>query len=389
MKKLILTFAIILTIVIANSQSKNVNNAFNYLKKNKIAEAKIAIDEASEHVDTKDQAKVWFYKGNIYLAIYSSKDPKIKSLDNDALEKAYEFYNKAITIDQEVFNGNLDIKTPFEGLQSCAIGFYNKGILEYNKDSLHLSYNYFIKSFSINKDYNALYFAGLTAYYSKPPRTEVAKGHFIELSKAKFQNENLYKLLTTIYILEKDTVKAFNTVENAEKLFADSMSTMLLKFSTLSWAGKPNEAYDIINKLKLKAPNDYKNHFNIGALLSDIGNFEESEKAYLKSLELNPKIDENFDAYFNIGVLYFNKFVEIKKESDKLDYSIKSNQDKMQKLETESKVFLDKALPYVEKCFEFNKNDYNTLVMLKQIYANKNMNAKAKEINEMMLKLKK
>ena len=70
MKKIKLLLVIIVIASTVSAQNSAVNNAFNYLRKGKIANAKDAIDAASEHPDTKDLAKTWFYKGNIYLYCY-------------------------------------------------------------------------------------------------------------------------------------------------------------------------------------------------------------------------------------------------------------------------------------------------------------------------------
>jgi hypothetical protein len=47
------------------------------------------------------------------------------------------------------------------------------------------------------------------------------------------------------------------------------------------------------------------------------------------------------------------------------------------------------ALPYLEKAYELDPNDYNTLLSLKQLYAKTNQTDKYKVINEKLKALNK
>ncbi len=382
MKKLLLVLTLALTVNLVKAQNSNVNNAFRYLQKGDFEEAKTAIDLASEHPDTKDLAKVWFYRGNIYLEIARSKDPQINALDTDALNKAYQFYIKALEIDKEISNENLYVlKSPAEGISFCANIYYNNGIVIYQKGDYETAYQLFEKTNSIKPDANSIFMAGLSAYYCKPPKLKEAKKSFNDLVKKSYQSESIYEYLALIYKDEKDTNKAINIVNVGEKAFPDSTKTMINKFNIYIWAGKTTEAFAILAKIKDKDPKNPIIHYNIGTAMGDNGNFIEAEKAYLTAIELKP---DYIDAYYNLGALYFNKFVDIKKDAEKIKPEKQEDFDKMDKLDKEAKVFLTKSRPYVEKCYEMNNKDKNTLLMLKQIYSNLGDNPKAKEISDIL-----
>ncbi|NLO50891.1 MAG: hypothetical protein GX103_07000 [Bacteroidales bacterium] len=63
-------FAVLLITVMAFSgvyaQSNNVVASFNYLNRGKLDKAKEAIDKAAVHSKTMNDAKTWFYYGNVY-----------------------------------------------------------------------------------------------------------------------------------------------------------------------------------------------------------------------------------------------------------------------------------------------------------------------------------
>jgi TPR repeat protein len=91
--------------------------------------------------------------------------------------------------------------------------------------------------------------------------------------------------------------------------------------------------------------------------------FNESEKAYLKALEMKA---EYFDAAFNLGALYFNRGVK------QNDYANTITDNK--KYEVEAKKaddIFNKSLPWLEKAEKIGSEEpatmkelYNTLAML-------------------------
>ncbi|CAN5186976.1 hypothetical protein BH09BAC5_BH09BAC5_17590 [soil metagenome] len=73
----ILVLSISLGLVKLQAQKNEVTNAWsamNSYNKEKdadyLARAKVAIDKATVHPDTKDESKTWLYRGQIYLLMY-------------------------------------------------------------------------------------------------------------------------------------------------------------------------------------------------------------------------------------------------------------------------------------------------------------------------------
>lgn len=390
MKKMSLLLAFCLLTAMVSAQNKRVIDAFNNLRKGNIEKAKIAIDEASEDSETKEWAKTWFYRGNIYLAISASTDIEVSALDSNALEKAYEYYQKSITIDKEVSNDMLAVATPYDGIKIIAVEWARKGELAYNKGDYFTAFKCYSKSNSYNPDKIASYMAGICGYYYEsnrnPKRDTISvrtetKDLLNGLIKKNFPNEKIYECLANLYMTENDTIKAINVANNAEKQFADSTNTLILKCNVLFWAGKNDEATVVLQKLQTKAPLNPFVQFNIGTILEK-SSFTEAEKAYQKALELKP---DYFDAKFNLGALYFNKFVELKKKASKLKVDQQAEYDA---LIAEANSYIAKAKPIVEECFQINGQDFNTVFMLKQIYANTKEEEKRKQMDEILKNLK-
>ncbi|MEJ6749209.1 MAG: hypothetical protein QNK60_04705, partial [Flavobacteriales bacterium] len=68
-KKIILSLLISSFTLVAFSQSKNVQNAFNSFRQENFAEAKYFIDLAANNESTANDAKMWNYRAKIYLEI--------------------------------------------------------------------------------------------------------------------------------------------------------------------------------------------------------------------------------------------------------------------------------------------------------------------------------
>lgn len=389
MKKLAIVITILALYVSGYAQSSKINNAFQDYRRGKIAKALEAIEEAAVHPETKDQARTWFYRGNIYYKIAASTDPAINTLKENALDTAYASYQKAITIDGEISNDMLDISSPIIGSQYCAALYFNRGLASYQNQKFPEAFADFDKTNRIKTDNGAMYMAALAAMYMEKfkPQTEKknyksAKQYFNGLISAKYNEPNIYIFLSDIYKDENDTTKAINTINNGEKVFADTSRIMIQKFNIFLWAGQTKVALELLQKIKDKEPNNPIVYFNIGTVLNDIGNFEEAVKAYERAIELKP---DYFEALFNFGTVYFNKFIKIKEAADKLPVDQQSQYDEMIK---EANSFLVKARPYLEKCRTMNDKDYDTLYMLKQVYTRMNELDKAKEVDAKMKEIK-
>jgi len=391
MRKITLMFATLLFVGAVNAQKTAVVNAFNNLRKGKIEKAKEYIDEASENDDTKGDAKTWFYKGNIYLAIAANPDEAITALDTDALSKSYEYFQKAISMDKEVSNDMLNISNPFDGIKIIAVEWSRKGQIAFEQKDYYKAFKSYEKSNQYNNDDIAAYMAGISGYnyeQTRDPKKDTisllkeTKSCLRELTKKGYKNENIYSLLTTLYMNENDTVKSISTAKKGLELFPDSINSLLLSCNVFYWANKPAEASVSLEKVKNLAPKNPEVFQKIGFMLEKT-NFDEAEKAYKTAIDLKPDF---FDAVFNLGALYFNKFVEIKKKASNMKSDQQAEYDSLMLV---SKKYLDLARPIVEKCYQMEPKDYGTVFMLKQIYANAKELDKAKQMDEILKTLPK
>lgn len=373
MKKLFLliaTFYISFTLI---GQPINVQSAFNYMKKGQLDKAKEAIDAAIIHEKTMNDPKTWFYKGNIYLDIHLSKEDKYKKLENNALQIAYNAFQKSVELDKEKeYLDQVKVR-----LYICGEQFYNLGVTLFNEKDFENAIIAFEKTAKVNnifgvQDSLATFNAALSAQLGGI--NAKAKENYLKLVRMNYRNPQIYSALSDIYKAENDTTQALKIVQQGRAKFPDDYNLIITETNIYLAKGETEKAQQNLQLAVEKNPTNENLYFAIGANYDVLGNFEEAEKAYLKALELKPAY---FDAIYNLGALYFNKGVSIFEKADKITDQKLYDAEKLKFEE-----MWNKALPYLEKAHELDQKDRNTMISLSQLYARMKQYDKAKLIKE-------
>jgi len=191
MKKILLfiaTFYISFSLI---GQPIQVQSAFNYMKKGLLDKAKEAIDAAILHEKTMNDPKTWFYKGNIYLDIHLSQELKYKKLEKNALQIAYDAFQKSIELDEKKeYIDQVRIR-----LYICGEQFYNLGVSLFNEKDFENAILAFEKTAKVNnifgvQDSLATYNAALSAQLAG--NSAKAKEHYLKLVRMNFRNPQIY-----------------------------------------------------------------------------------------------------------------------------------------------------------------------------------------------------
>merc|ERR1711879_734723 len=122
------------------------------------------------------------------------------------------------------------------------------------------------------------------------------------------------------------------------------------------------KALEYLTKAIEKDPTNHTFYFAQGALYDKLNDFENAKASYDKAVEIKP---DYFDAYYNLGALFFNKGADMLKAANEIPPNEQKKYDAAVK---ESFKELEKALPYLEKAHEINANEKSTLLTLKEIY---------------------
>ena len=369
MKRLFILFTLVMALTVVKAQVSERTSAWNYLNKAKLDKAKTSIDKCIAHESTMNDAKTWFYRGNIYLAIRLTDDTTFKKLDPKALQTAYEAYQKAQTLDtKKEFADDINQRLMIVGEQ-----FYNIGVENFQLKKYNDAITYFENTVTINQnlgktDTLAMYNVAFVAEMANDgPK---AKKYYQELIKANYKQPLIYASLSNIYKSEKDTVKALDVIKRGRSMYPDDFNLLITETNIYLAKNDVIDAQKNLNQAIDKDPKNPTIHFAVGTTYDQMGRIDDAEKAYLKAIELKPDF---FDAIYNLGALYFNQGVKIFEEADKL-----SDMALYAKEKEKYEACWKKAMPQLERAIALQPNDVNTLYSLKQLYARLSMPEKAK-----------
>lgn len=392
MKKSLLLIVLVIMVSSVFAQfKKDRTSAFSYWNKANYVKAKESIDKAITYPEAATDAKVWFFRGNIYYDIQANSMSAL--LAPDAVSVAYEAYKKALELDtQGEFKADISARIAGIGGE-----FFNLGLDLFKQANYSSALDYFEKAIGISKanhtvDTMAYYASGLSnkALYTteKPEYLAKAVERFQYLVDIKFKMEDLYIDLANIYSMQGEFSKAKNVIALGKQFFPTSAGITIADANIDLQEKNFSKAIEKLNIAIAADPTNatiyhaigvsYDQMKNDASLTNDIKEtyFQEAVKSYDKALEIDPDM---FDAAFNAGVLYFNRGGDVVNEANKLPINETAKYDAML---AEGKGYLNKALPYLEKCELLNPNDKDTLSSLKEIYTRLGMAEKLKTLNE-------
>jgi tetratricopeptide (TPR) repeat protein len=295
-----------------------------------------------------------------------------KPLYKDPVPNALTALQTAQKLDVEN-KSKKDLKEDYTKLSK---DFNTLGIEQFGKKEYEAAFNAFASISVINAqpvmggyiDTFSLYNAGLSAYNAKKFDETI---NFLERAKAVNHPEpNLYVLLEQSYCHQGDSAKGISTLEEGFKRFPNSD---LVQIELINYFLSKNESEKALNYLKMAQQADPKNMsfiFVEGTLYDKMGDTEKAVETYNRCVELDPNF---FDAYYNIGVVYYNKAVKLTEEASKIDIK---NQKAYEEKKAEADEEFKKAIPYMEKAHGINPAETSTMQILKNLYKRLQMTEK-------------
>ncbi|MCC7303204.1 MAG: hypothetical protein IT233_11240 [Bacteroidia bacterium] len=396
MKNNLLIVALILAGFPLLAQQNKVVSAIKYLEEYKqtreeetLLKARERIDTACNHPDTRDKAKTWHVKGEVYYVLFNHEWEKIKkaSKETDDKKKNTEAFSKVDMSNLEValtaFKKclELDVKKDYsEDKKSIAVGMqfiYEKAVSLYNSKDFSSASKYF-EAYSVasslylgKADTNGLENAEVAAGYAK--EYDRAIGLAMKLIGMNVKKEMNYEKILDYYKLKKDNDGLNAWVKKGRADFPNNIKFIIEELNSYISQGKSIEALDILELAIQKDPGNADLYRVKGQTYTNLA-FPEGDKkpadfdkyvkqaevALLKSNELKPNdshILYSIGAFYNNwGAFVFNQ-AQNEKDMSKLAAGEKAAED-----------IFKKAIPYLEKEIEIDPTDKDALRALKQLY---------------------
>ncbi len=389
MKRTTILFALLFAVTCAFAQKGKVTSALSYKETGKLDKAVEAIEETIDANNPKTESSItwprtWEVRGEIYQAVFQSKDENYKKLNADPLTVAFDSYLKALQLDdKDRFGKSVKIKL------TLLIGdLTNQAVAAFNEENYEKALRSFEQIIAIEQtpvykadepnavDTVIIFNAGLAAYNAQ--NYDKAIDYYRQAAKYKYNGAKTYSLISSSYMQKKDTVGALQVLQEGLKEYGENGALLVEVINIYLNANKVDDAMKYLEIAISKDPKNSSYYFAQGTLYDKLLKTEEATNSYLKAIEYK---EDYFDAYYNLGALYYNKGV---KQVDVAN-AVPSNQpEKYEEEKNKADIEFKKAIPYMEKAHEINPTDKFTMESLKTLYYRLKMLDKHAEIVEKM-----
>jgi tetratricopeptide (TPR) repeat protein len=364
MKKIFLLIAVISFSFGVLAQKGKVTSALSFIDQGALDKAKEAIDQALVNEKSMNWANTYFAKGKLCQAVYETENAKFKSFYSDPLAEAYAAYEKAIELDPKGGTKKKIIANLV--YNSLALNFFNQASKRFEAKDYAGAMDSFENQIKITEsdkyaglvDTGMYYNAGLAALNAKKYKNAI--GYFEKCIEMKYLNTTPHFQIAEAYMGLNDTVKAEATLLNLLSLYPEDKNVVLQLIDTYLKASKYDEASKFINIAKEKDPGNFSLYFAAGIIYLNQEKFDDAITELGKSIEIK---SDFFDTQYSMGAAYINKASDMfLRANDIMDVN------KYTKAIDEAMVVFAKGLPFMEKAYELNPKDVNTLTSLKELY---------------------
>jgi hypothetical protein len=321
------------------------------------------------------------------LALWNEKE----TATDRPLSQAYSAYLKAIELDVK----GAQAKKLKEGLTTLAAKLRIEGVNAYTRNSYKLAQQYFMESVEAlsqplvgRVDTIIAYYAGIVSLNEEILDYDNAIRYLkFCLDNSYFEDGNVYSNLAKAYRAKGDSITQEQLLTEGFVRFPSNQAILIELINLYLNSGE--EATKVIPYLKQAQENEPTNatlYFAEATLYEKLKMMNDAERMYLRTIEVDPS---SYNAYYNIGALYYNKAVEYIKEAGEIkDW----RSPKIKELEALANEEFKRSLVPFTKAHELQPNDKYALENVKNIYfrfrdESKEMMDKYNEYNDKYTKL--
>lgn len=381
MKKLVILLVMVFAGSALIAQNSERTNAFMFNKNGQYDKARESVDKAINHEKTMNDPRTWMYRAIIYLNIVFSED--FAGLDPQALEKSLESFVKVMELDPTDRNKQKSEIIP--RIDVIGQQYFSKAVESFNESNFSVAAVDFKKAFDVAKiidkvDTLALLNAGLASVRGE--MFEKALTYYAMLQEIGFDEPDLYRNIAASYRGLENNEKMMETIERGRKKFPKDTGIILEEINAYLSMGQGEKVLDELKELLVQDPTNYTIYFVLGTIYGDdtkaeMYNMDVAAGYYIKAIEIEPNY---YDAVYNLGALYINESNKIQVKANDLPLDKTKEYDVLTKQADE---IIKKALPHLEKAFEMQPSNQETIQVLKSVYTRFKMNDKLQKLNEL------
>jgi tetratricopeptide (TPR) repeat protein len=360
------------------------DRVYDFIQNNELQRAEEAILKAEKNVATANDARTYYLKAFIYKELFHQS----QSIERIA------FRSKSLlsVLRCQQLDHDASFKKPLKELEDfITASLFNDGTEYYNaqhyKEAIQ-SFRVFTEIYKSEDSHwlDAYYFIG-TSYYELK-RIDSAR-YFLEFVKDRnYDQPLLYVDLAYLYFNQQLLDKAKDIIEEGLIHYPDYFDIQIAYLNILAGRGDYDTLEIIVEKFLSVNPENIEALLMAGTTYQKKRNEDTKDQYFLKSEDVYKKIIKieptNFDANYNLGVLYYNEAVDIVNKND-----IDTDIDELTKVLERSTKLFEKALPLLLTIYNPENHNLKLLQALQAIYYNLNMKTELNEVNELIAKLSK
>lgn len=387
-KNITLALGVVTISTVAFGQKKNLTSAavaFGSVKKDMMSqnfdkakkdliEAKEFIDLAAAHEETKNNQKMYWYKGEIYSSFMSigmmSQDTAFMMLGGeDAIDVSIESFAKGYPLGKKY---KMDIKDAVNqkvGQINMYAGMtYEAEMFAEAAELYDAQWKYLeaIEVFDSSGIYNSAYCYSLVDEHLK------AAERYEKLAAVEYKGAQSSINAANEYRNAGNVEKSLEIINKARETYPSDKGLLLELVNSNIEAGDMEGAEKSLNDAIAADPGNKQLYFVIGTIYTDLGEYQKAEDALNKALEIDP---DYADAQYNLGSNLLTWGGDLKREANDLDFG-DSNYNTLIKKSDETYA---RALIPLEKYITIYPNDKAILNILYQINKNLGNSEKALE----------
>ena len=176
------------------------------------------------------------------------------------------------------------------------------------------------------------------------------------------ESDDAYYFMMIIEKERGNTTAQLNIIKEGLTKFPDNINLLNEITNYYLNLEQTNEAIFYCNKLLKLNPDNTSYLFALGALFDKLKDVANTKYYYRQCIEKDP---EFFNAYYNLGVFYYNNAIELYDKANEIPVNESKRYDKAI---TIGNIELEKSLPFFEKAYQINSNEEGLESTLKAIY---------------------
>ena len=283
------------------------------------------------------------------------------------LTRAWEAYLKAVALDAKGGSAK-QVKL---GLEKLAQKMRAEGVNHYTLQDYKTAQKYFMESVQAathplvgRLDSVIAYYAGLMSLMESVSDYDNAVTYFqLCIDNSYYEDGDVFLRIAKAYELKGSKEAQEKYLIDGFMKFPKNQSILIELINMYLTAGdEATKVLPFLHQAQENEPGNGTLFFAEATLYEKLGSMGDAERLYLKAIEVTPT---SYNAYYNLGALYYNRGVEYVKQAS----AIKDWRDpKIKELEDQANVEFKRALEPFVTAHELQPNDKTALETVKNIY---------------------